>query len=123
MRVRLYLFTFAMMSLAAVTQIGPDDRVVHLMQELTEAPSPSGEEGAVRAILMREFSALGANVSTDGMGNVIAVVPGPANSPRVMVDAHMDEVGLVVRSIAPEGFCRCRSTGSIRLWSISAGRS
>jgi hypothetical protein len=51
MRVRLYLFTFAMMSLAAVTQTGPDDRVVHLMQELTEAPSPSGEEGAVRAIL------------------------------------------------------------------------
>jgi hypothetical protein len=57
MRVRLYLFTLAMMSLAAVTQTGPDDRVVHLMQELTEAPSPSGEEGAVRAILMREFSA------------------------------------------------------------------
>ena len=84
MRVRLYLcvylFTFAMMSLAAVTETGPDDRVVHLMQELTEAPSPSGEEGAVRAILMREFSALGANVSTDGMGNVIAVVPRPANS-------------------------------------------
>ncbi len=106
MRVRLCLLPFLMLSLAATAQTGPDDRVVHLMQELTDAPSPSGDEGPVRAILMREFSALGASVSTDGMGNVIALVPGPANAPRVMVDAHMDEVGLVVRSITSEGFVK-----------------
>jgi endoglucanase len=95
-----------MLPLAASAQTGPDDRVVHLMQELTDAPSPSGYEGPVRAILMREFRALGAKVSTDGIGNVIAMVPGVSTAPRVMVDAHMDEVGLVVRSITPEGFVK-----------------
>ena len=106
MRVCLYLLTFLMLPLAASAQTGPDDRVVHLMQELTDAPSPSGYEGPVRAILMREFRALGAKVSTDGIGNVIAMVPGVSTAPRVMVDAHMDEVGLVVRSITPEGFVK-----------------
>jgi endoglucanase len=106
MRVRLYRLTFAMLSLAAIAQTEPGDRVVDLMQALTDAPSPSGDEGPVRAILMREFRALGANVSNDGMGNLIAIVPGPSNAPRVMVDAHMDEVGLVVRSITPEGFVK-----------------
>jgi putative aminopeptidase FrvX len=71
MRVCLYLLTFLMLPVAASAQTGPDDRVVHLMQELTDAPSPSGYEGPVRAILMREFRALGAKVSTDGIGNVI----------------------------------------------------
>ena len=106
MRVCLYLLTFLMLPLAASAQTGPDDRVVHLMRELTDAPSPSGYEGPVRAILMREFRALGAKVSTDGIGNVIAMVPGVSTAPRVMVDAHMDEVGLVVRSITPEGFVK-----------------
>ena len=106
MRVCLSLLTFLMLPLAARAQTGPDDRVVHLMQELRDAPSPSGYEGPVRAILMREFRALGAKVSTDGIGNVIAMVPGVSTAPRVMVDAHMDEVGLVVRSITPEGFVK-----------------
>jgi endoglucanase len=106
MRVCLYLLTFLTLPLAASAQTGPDDRVLHLMQELTDAPSPSGYEGPVRAILMREFRALGAKVSTDGIGNVIAMVPGVSTAPRVMVDAHMDEVGLVVRSITPEGFVK-----------------
>jgi putative aminopeptidase FrvX len=95
-----------MLTFPASAQTVPDDRVVHLMQELTDASSPSGYEGPVRAILMREFRALGARVSTDGIGNVIAMVPSASTAPRVMVDAHMDEVGLVVRSITPEGFVK-----------------
>jgi putative aminopeptidase FrvX len=100
------LLTTLLLSFTAIAQTGPDQQALGLMQELTDAPSPSGNESAVRAILIREFKALGADVSTDGMGNVIAVVRGAADSPRVMVDAHMDEVGLVVRSITPDGFIR-----------------
>jgi hypothetical protein len=45
MRVRLYLLAFVMLSLATSAQTGPDDRVIPLMQQLTDAPSPSRDEG------------------------------------------------------------------------------
>jgi acetylornithine deacetylase/succinyl-diaminopimelate desuccinylase-like protein len=67
------------------------DRVVSLLRELSLAAGPSGFEGPVRAIVLREFRSAGLEVSTDGMGSVIGVLPGPAGSPRVMLAAHMDE--------------------------------
>jgi putative aminopeptidase FrvX len=53
----------------------------------------------------------GADISTDGLGSVIARVPGSAAGPRIMIDAHLDEVGLMVRSITPEGFIKVQRLG------------
>src|SRR4051794_4627262 len=66
------------------------DRVVKLLEELSNAPAPSGFEGPVRDILRREFQAAGLEVSNDGMGSVIGVLRGPTDGPRIMLAAHMD---------------------------------
>ncbi|NDY43284.1 M42 family metallopeptidase [Dissulfurirhabdus thermomarina] len=82
-----------------------------LLRELSAAPGVSGAEDAVRALVRRELAALGAEVEADGMGNLVARVPGPG--PRLLVAAHMDEVGLLVRHVDEGGFCRVVTVGGI----------
>ena len=88
-----------------------EDRVVKLMEELTNAPGPSGFEGPVRQVVERELRALGASISHDGLGSVIGEVKGPNGGPRIMVTAHMDEVGLMVQHIRSDGFLRFKKLG------------
>jgi endoglucanase len=99
------------MPLQADAQTSKEDRVIRLWEELTNAHGPSGFEGPVREILTREFTAAGLEVSTDGLGSVIGVARGAAPQPRIMVDAHMDEVGLMVRYITEEGFIKFQTLG------------
>ncbi len=88
-----------------------DDRVVRLLRELTDAVAPSGFEGPVRDILRREWQGLLTGVHTDGIGNLYGTLPGPADSPRVLVMAHMDEVGFLVRYIDPDGYIFLNNVG------------
>ena len=82
-----------------------------LLEELTNAYGPTGFEGPVRAIMHRELSPLADEVSTDGIGSLIARLNGASQGPRVMLAAHMDEVGLIVRYITPEGFIKFQTLG------------
>ncbi len=87
------------------------DSAIQLMKEFTRSNGPSGFEGPVRTLFEREMRNAGAEVSTDGLGSVIGRVPGEIASPRVMVDAHMDEVGLMVQSITRDGFIKVQRLG------------
>src|SRR5436190_12712005 len=78
------------------------DRVVQLLKELTEAPGPPGSEESVRKIMTERMHPLADSVSYDGLGSIIAQ-QGDAG-PRIMLDAHMDELGGMVRRIRPDGF-------------------
>src|SRR5450759_156497 len=80
------------------------DAVVKLLAELTDAVAPSGFEGPVRDILRREWQGLLTDIRADGIGNLYGTLPGPAGSPRVLLMAHMDEVGFLVRYIDADGF-------------------
>jgi endoglucanase len=100
-----------LMPLQADAQTSKDDRVIRLWEELTNAHGPSGFEGPVREILTREFTAAGLEISTDGLGSVIGVARGAAPQPRIMVVAHMDEIGLMVRYITDEGFIKFQTLG------------
>ena len=78
------------------------DPTLRLLQQLSDAPGPPGAEDAVRAIMVQEMKgAATAPLRYDGMGSVIAQV-GSAG-PRIMVDAHMDELGGMVRRIGSNG--------------------
>ena len=78
------------------------DRTTQLLQQLSDAPGPPGAEDAVRAIMVHEMKPLStAPIRYDGMGSVIAQVG--KSGPRVMIDAHMDELGGMVRRIGPNG--------------------
>jgi endoglucanase len=73
-----------------------------LLASLTEAHGAPGHEDAVRAIFRAQVSALGA-VTCDRLGSIMCEVRG-GSGPRVMVTAHMDEVGFMVHSITERGF-------------------
>lgn len=89
------------------------DATARLLQTLSEAPGPSGFEEEVRKIVVAEYTALGAAIEYDGLGSVLATLPGQPAGPRIMVTAHMDEVGLMVQHITPDGFLRAKVLGGI----------
>lgn len=85
--------------------------VESLLEELTNAYGPSGFEGPVRAIMQRELSLLCHPVETDGVGSLIARLREGSGTPRIMIAAHMDEVGLMVKYITPEGYVKFQPLG------------
>jgi endoglucanase len=85
------------------------DRLTQLMKQLTEAPGPPGAEGPVRQLMVENLKPFADRISYDGLGSVIAQ---QGNSgPRIMVDAHMDELGAMVRHIRPDGYISIHMLG------------
>lgn len=89
----------------------PPDSVELLLEELTNAHGPSGFEGPVRKIVRREFEPLTDHMETDGLGSVIGRLRGRAEAPRIMMTAHMDEVGMIVRYVTDDGFLKFQTVG------------
>ena len=107
----MWIFAVTMGFLASPLSGQSLDATAALMRALTEAPGPSGFEEAVREIVVREFEDLGLDIRFDGLGSVLATGTYSARGPRVMVTAHMDEVGLMVQHITPDGFIRVKMLG------------
>ena len=87
------------------------DTTAELMKSLTEAPGPSAFEDAVREIVVQEYETLGATIEYGGLGSVLATLPGSTDGPRIMVTAHLDEVGLMVQYVTADGFIRVKTPG------------
>jgi putative aminopeptidase FrvX len=85
------------------------DATVQLWKELTDAPGPSGYEGPVRKIMVERMQPYANRILYDGLGSVIAVQG--TTGPRIMVDAHMDELGGLIRRITPDGFLTMQMLG------------
>ena len=84
------------------------------LKQLTELNAVSGHEQLMRRALLEELKDCGAQVSIDRMGNVIAEKKGTSAVPkRVMVAAHMDEVGLIVTGATEDGFLRIAPIGRV----------
>ncbi len=93
----------------AMPAAAASDRTERLLAELADAPGPSGFEEPVRAVMVRELTPLADAVSYDGVGSVIARQG--ASGPKVMLDAHMDELGGLVRRVTPNGFLSMQMLG------------
>jgi len=76
-------------------------------------PGLSGHEGRVRRHLKERLDALGIAGETDRQGNLIATVEGSPGAPKVMLFAHMDQLGFVVRKIEADGFLRVERLGGV----------
>lgn len=85
-----------------------------LMQELCTAGGISGDEGAVREIILRHITPLADEIRTDNLGNIIAFKKG-TNRPdkKLMISAHMDEVGFIVTDICQDGLLKFACVGGI----------
>lgn len=85
------------------------DRTAALLQQLADTPGPPGFEEPIRKVLVDLMKPLSSSIAFDGLGSIIAS-HGTAG-PRVMVDAHMDELGGMVRRITPRGLLTMQMLG------------
>ena len=83
------LLLFAL-SPAASAQQAPD-RTLSLLQRLSDAPGPPGFEEPVRKIMLEAMKPYVGSIKYDGLGSIIATQG--TTGPRIMVDAHLDELG------------------------------
>jgi len=88
----------------------PSDINFDLLKRLCEAPGVAGREEMVARIVRDELAGLVDEVSTDALGNVIGIKRGQGG-PRVMVLAHIDEIGFLVKHIDDKGFLRLQPVG------------
>jgi endoglucanase len=86
-----------------------------LIQTLTETFSPSGYESAIREVIRAEIDGLADEIRVDALGNLI-VRKKPTkgkDARRIMIAAHMDEIGLVASHIDDNGFVRFTTIGGV----------
>jgi endoglucanase len=88
------------------------DLDLDLLERLCAAPGVSGREDAVRRLVRHELQDIVDEISVDPMGNLVAIRRGDGG-PRVMLAAHMDEVGFLVKHVEEEGFLRIHPVGGI----------
>lgn len=70
-----------------------------LLKKLSETVGVSGFESEIREVIRKEIEKHADSTETDGMGNLIAVKKGTKAGPKIMLSAHMDEIGFVVKYI------------------------
>jgi putative aminopeptidase len=76
-------------------------------------PGLSGHEERVAAWLRDRLTGLGIASRTDRLGNLMVTLPGDPDAPSVMVFAHMDQLGFVVRKIEADGLIRVERLGGV----------
>ena len=84
-----------------------------LIKKLVEAYGPSGFEDNMRELIRPEVEKYADEISVDAMGNLIARKKGSGGGLKVMIAAHMDEIGLMISHITEDGFCRFTNIGGI----------
>ena len=94
---------------------------VKLLKEICETPGVPGYEQKVRNLVLREVKKLADKVSIDNMGNVTAFKKGKKNK-KVMIAAHMDEIGFIVTHIDEKGFLRFIPLGGFDPKTLTAQR-
>lgn len=82
-----------------------------LLKKLSDTPAIAGMEDEVREVMISEMEKLGAEVKVDAIGNVIGHISG--SGPKLLLDAHMDEIGFMVRHIDANGFIRVVPVGGV----------
>jgi putative aminopeptidase FrvX len=110
MRIRLtrVILCLVMLSAAASTA-SAQDATVTLLQQLADTPGPPGFEEPIRKVMVDYMKPLSSTLTFDGLGSIIATHG--TTGPRVMVDAHMDELGGMIRRVTPRGLLTMQMLG------------
>lgn len=95
---------------------------VELIEKLALCFGPTSCEGEVETAIREELAGTHAILETDRMGNLTAHLKGPEGSPRVMLSAHMDEVGFMITHIEEKGYLRFDTLGGID-YAVLSGRA
>lgn len=84
-----------------------------ILRSLVEAFGPSGHEHVVRALIVEQIAGAVDEVRTDALGNLIALKRGDGTGHRIMLAAHMDEIGVMASYIDEKGFVRVQPIGGV----------
>lgn len=87
---------------------------MELAKRLCDTFGPAGREGAVRELIRAEIKDYCKDTTVDRLGNLIAHIPAKRkNAEKIMLCAHMDEIGLIVTHVDKKGFLRFTNVGGI----------
>lgn len=84
---------------------------IELLRSILQAPGIPSREDAIRDLVAGHMKPLVDELSIDPLGNLIGVKHGAKNGPRVMIAAHVDEIGFFVKYIDDRGFLRLQPVG------------
>lgn len=85
---------------------------VNLLQELVSIPAPPGQEKELAGVVMKKVQELGWSASVDAKGNVLVPI-GPEGTPKIVVTAHLDELGLMTTAIYSDGSLQVTNLGGL----------
>ncbi|MEH7106565.1 M42 family metallopeptidase [Bacillus sp. JJ1764] len=87
------------------------DETLLMLKDLTDAKGIPGNEREVREVMKKYIAPLADEITTDGLGSLIAKKVGKEGGPKIMVAGHLDEVGFMVTQIDDKGFLRFQPVG------------
>ncbi len=94
-----------------------------LIQKLVETPGPSGYETQIRNTIRSEVEAFADEITVDNLGNLIVRLGTKAEGGlKIMLAAHMDEIGVIATHIDERGFVRFLPVGGVRPHTCLGGR-
>lgn len=87
---------------------------LEFLKRLSEADGIASNEGEVRKVLLDELKDYSDNIVCDGLGSIIFSKESSDKDPKIMICAHMDEVGFIVRSISKDGMIHLMTVGGVK---------
>lgn len=87
------------------------DRILKTLEQLSESVGVSGFEAPPRSLIHKEIKDLVDKVWVDPLGNLLAVREGEKQHPRILLDAHVDEIGFIITHVDKRGFLRIAPLG------------
>jgi putative aminopeptidase FrvX len=87
------------------------NKIAGTLQRLSEAIGISGFEDEPRNLILQEIEGLVDKCWVDPIGNLLAIRKGDSKHPRILLDAHMDEIGFLVSHVDNQGFARIAPIG------------
>lgn len=92
-----------------------------LLEKICQTPGAPGYEQKIRKLILKEIEGLVDHVEVDNMGNIYALKKGKSDK-KVMIGAHMDEIGFIVTHIDDNGFIRFHTLGGFDPKTLTAQR-
>mgnify|MGYP001029587326 CR=1 FL=1 len=92
---------------------------IELLERLSNACAVSGDEGEVRKIVLEQVKPYADQVKVDALGNVLVTRHGQGEQRlKVMLAAHMDEVGMMITTDEEDGIYRFEQVGGLDAWNL-----
>ncbi|MBN1261540.1 MAG: M42 family metallopeptidase [Anaerolineae bacterium] len=108
----------------AFSRVSDKEHIVNLelLQNLTQAFGPSGYESEIRDVIRHAVTPLVDEVRVDPLGSLVAIKKGAGGGKRILLAAHMDEIGVMVTHVDKQGYLRFTRMGGVSPLTCIGGR-